>query len=257
MPRAQVVADPAVLREHGRERDAGHGGRQRERHVDERIDDLAARELVAHQRPGEDEAEHQVDGGGQQRGTERQPVGAQGARAQDDVQRTRRQLHEAAMSTSAASGSSTMAHRKKVVKPKVSPKPGSTLGCVNRPHGCRVRCAITTAPASAPGASSAAKRCQARDVRDTEYQHLIGRFARGGARAPAATSPKRSSVRISRPWTACASERASSSARMPCGRGRRRAPARCRRTRLRPTRAAAGWPPPPGSRGAPPHPASE
>ena len=33
-----------------------------------------------------------------------------------------------------------------------------------------------------------------------------------------ATSPKRSSVRISSPCSACASERASSSARMPCGR---------------------------------------
>ena len=30
----------------------------------------------------------------------------------------------AAFSTSAASGSSTMAHRKKVVNPSVSPKPG-------------------------------------------------------------------------------------------------------------------------------------
>ncbi len=39
-------------------------------------------------------------------------------------------LHDsfAAMRTSAASGSSTTALRKKVVKPNVSPKPGSTLG---------------------------------------------------------------------------------------------------------------------------------
>src|SRR5207247_2043276 len=38
------------------------------------------------------------------------------------------QCMEAAASASAASGSSTMALRKKVVKPKVSPKPGRTLG---------------------------------------------------------------------------------------------------------------------------------
>jgi hypothetical protein len=39
------------------------------------------------------------------------------------------QCMEPALLTSAASGMSTMALRKKVVKPKVSPKPGSTLGC--------------------------------------------------------------------------------------------------------------------------------
>ncbi len=72
--RLEVLADPAVLREHRRERDAGDRGGQRERHVDQRVDELAAREVVAHQRPGDDEAEHEVDGGGQQRGAEGQPV---------------------------------------------------------------------------------------------------------------------------------------------------------------------------------------
>src|SRR3954447_11690200 len=55
------------------------------------------------------------------------------------------QVEEAAMRTSAASGINTMALRKKVVKPKVRPKPGSTLGClieamcVLSPPGLRVR----------------------------------------------------------------------------------------------------------------------
>src|SRR5262245_52413921 len=40
----------------------------------------------------------------------------------------RDQSMPAAFSTSADSGSSTMAHRKKVVKPSVIPKPGITLG---------------------------------------------------------------------------------------------------------------------------------
>ena len=63
-----------------------------------------------------------------------------------------------------------------------------------------------------------------------------------------------SSVRISRPWLCCASERASSSLRMR--RGAARAPAcpraRCRDTRLRPTRGAAGWRTRPAWRGARP-----
>ncbi len=40
------------------------------------------------------------------------------------------QVIEVAMSTRAASGISTMAHRKNVVNPNVSPKPGNTLGCL-------------------------------------------------------------------------------------------------------------------------------
>src|ERR1700730_14672094 len=40
------------------------------------------------------------------------------------------QVMDAAMSTSAASGSNTTALRKNVVKPNVNPKPGRTLGCL-------------------------------------------------------------------------------------------------------------------------------
>ena len=95
--RLEVAADPAVLREHRGEGDARDRRRQRERHVDERIDQLAPRELVAHQRPGDDEAEHQVDGGGQERGAEGQPVGAERARAEHRVHRSRSSASEVAV----------------------------------------------------------------------------------------------------------------------------------------------------------------
>ena len=64
------------------------------------------------------------------------------------------QCIEAAASTSAASGSSTMALRKKVVKPKVSPKPGRTLGL--RKLMAAPRCTMSTG--QRPPSSSARKR---------------------------------------------------------------------------------------------------
>ena len=59
-------ADPTIRREHRRERNTRHGGRQREWHVDDRVDDPAPRKTVAHQRPRDDEAEHGVQAGGDQ-----------------------------------------------------------------------------------------------------------------------------------------------------------------------------------------------
>jgi hypothetical protein len=56
--RLQQLPDPAVAREQRRQRDAGHGRGQRERQVDQRIDDALARKLVAHQHPGHQQAEH-------------------------------------------------------------------------------------------------------------------------------------------------------------------------------------------------------
>ncbi len=64
--RLQVLSYPAVLRENRCQCDARHRGWQRKGHVDERVNELAAGELVADQRPGDDEAEHQVDGGGKE-----------------------------------------------------------------------------------------------------------------------------------------------------------------------------------------------
>ena len=45
--------------------------------------------VVAHQRPGQREAEHHVHAGGDQRGAERQPVGRERARAGDHLDETR------------------------------------------------------------------------------------------------------------------------------------------------------------------------
>ena len=67
--RRQELADPAGGRIEGRQGDAGHGGRQGERQVDQGVDEALAGELVAHQHPGHDAAEDDVDGGGDQRGT--------------------------------------------------------------------------------------------------------------------------------------------------------------------------------------------
>ena len=78
--RLQVLADPAVLRVHGRQRDARHGRRQRERQVDHRVDELLAGNRVANQRPGDDEAEERVDHRGDERRAERQLVRGDDAR---------------------------------------------------------------------------------------------------------------------------------------------------------------------------------
>jgi hypothetical protein len=64
------AAEPAVLRVQRGQRDAGHGRGQREGQVDQRIHQLLAGEAVAHQHPGEHQAEHGIDRGGQQRGAE-------------------------------------------------------------------------------------------------------------------------------------------------------------------------------------------
>ena len=96
--RREVLADPAVLGEHGGQRDARHRGRQRERHVDQRVDQLAARKLVAHQRPGDDEAEHAVERRREQRRAEAQAIRGDRARieqhAHEVVPAHRRRLHD-------------------------------------------------------------------------------------------------------------------------------------------------------------------
>ena len=59
--RLEQRAEPAVRRVQRGQRDARDRRRQRERQVDDRIDEAAARELVPHQHPGDDEAEHAVE----------------------------------------------------------------------------------------------------------------------------------------------------------------------------------------------------
>jgi hypothetical protein len=78
--RLQVLPHPAIAREQRRKRDASDGGGQRKRQIDERIDDLLARESVAHQHPSDQQAEHQVHERSDQRGAKGQPVRGQHAR---------------------------------------------------------------------------------------------------------------------------------------------------------------------------------
>ena len=78
-------ADPAVLRVEGRQRDARDGRRHGERQIDQGIDELLADERIAHQRPGHDQPEDGVDGGGDQRRAERQLVGSDDARRRNRV----------------------------------------------------------------------------------------------------------------------------------------------------------------------------
>ena len=55
--RRQQPPDPAVVRSRGGQRDAGHRRGQRERQIDERVEQAPAGEIVARQHPGDDEAE--------------------------------------------------------------------------------------------------------------------------------------------------------------------------------------------------------
>jgi len=78
------LANPAVRRVEGSQRDAGYGGRQGEGQVDHRIDDLAPREGIAHQHPGEQRADDAVDDRGIERSAEAQLQRRQHSRRGDD-----------------------------------------------------------------------------------------------------------------------------------------------------------------------------
>ncbi len=128
----------------------------------------------------------------------------------------------AVLRTSAVSGSRTMALRKNVVKPRVRPKPGSTLGW---------RKPLTDAACLA---ASGQQHGPARRLGEERLEVLGKRSCLGRARAPASVpagspssrssssmrSPSRSSVRTSRPWPAWASERTSSNCLTPAVRVR-------------------------------------
>ena len=62
------------------QRDAGDRGRQRERQIDQRVDEPLAGKAVAHQHPGDEQAEDRVDQRGDQRRAESQAVRGQHAR---------------------------------------------------------------------------------------------------------------------------------------------------------------------------------
>ncbi len=78
------LADPAVGRVQRGQGDTGHSGRQGERQIDHRIDDLAAGEGVAHQHPGQQRADHPVDEGCVKGGAEAQLECRDHARGRDD-----------------------------------------------------------------------------------------------------------------------------------------------------------------------------
>ena len=61
----------------------GDGRGQREREIDQGIDDALARKVVAHQHPRDEQAEDRVDARRDERGAEAQPVGRHRARARD------------------------------------------------------------------------------------------------------------------------------------------------------------------------------
>jgi len=98
MPNGEILADPAVRRVDGRERNAGHRGRQRERQIDDRVDEPLQRKRVAHEHPRDEKAEHGVDQRAAECGRERQPVRREHARRRDGgdelVPRQRRGLQE-------------------------------------------------------------------------------------------------------------------------------------------------------------------
>ena len=68
----EVHADRAVRPVERQQHDAGDDRRQREGQVDEGVDDALARELVAHEHPGDQRAEHGVDEGDDRRDAERE-----------------------------------------------------------------------------------------------------------------------------------------------------------------------------------------
>ncbi len=80
----QQRSDPPGRRIERGQRDAGDRGRQRERQVDERRHDAPARKRIAHQHPGDEQAEDAVDRRRRRRRAEAQPVGGERAARQGD-----------------------------------------------------------------------------------------------------------------------------------------------------------------------------
>ena len=61
--RVERRAEPAVLGEQRGQRQAGDRGRQRERHIDQRIEQALAGKLIARQHPGQQQAVDRVEDG--------------------------------------------------------------------------------------------------------------------------------------------------------------------------------------------------
>ena len=63
----EELADPAVRRVKRGERDAGDGGGEREGKVYHRVQNALAGKIIAHQHPGDDDAEDDIDAGRRRR----------------------------------------------------------------------------------------------------------------------------------------------------------------------------------------------
>ena len=81
----QRRAEPALLREQLRQRDAGDRGRQRKGNIDDGVEQPPARKAITHQRPDDDGSHHQIDAGRGKRKPERNLQRIQRAAAGDDV----------------------------------------------------------------------------------------------------------------------------------------------------------------------------
>ena len=81
--RLQVLPDPAIAGQQRRQRNAGDGGRQRKRQINQRINKLLAGKFVAHQHPGQQQTKHQVHQRSDQRRAKGELVRRQHARRCD------------------------------------------------------------------------------------------------------------------------------------------------------------------------------
>ena len=76
-------SQPSVRRVERRQRDAGDSRRQRERQIDQRIDDALARKLVAREHPRDDESKDGIDRRGRKRRADAEPIRGHDARIAD------------------------------------------------------------------------------------------------------------------------------------------------------------------------------
>ena len=107
--RLEEPPQPAVLRVERGQRDARDRGGQRERQIDQRVDQALAPEFVARQHPRDDQAEHDVDRGDAANAAPNvNLVGGQRARRRRPPPQNPAQPSSADLNASPASGMSTM-----------------------------------------------------------------------------------------------------------------------------------------------------
>ena len=82
----QRGTQPPVRRVERRQRDTGDRGRQRERQIDQRIDDAPARKPVSRQHPGDDQPKHRVHHRRRERGADAELVRGDHSRIADGLQ---------------------------------------------------------------------------------------------------------------------------------------------------------------------------